>query len=181
MASNTIVTTHRLRLSPFTMADLSLLHDLHCDSEVNRFLASHETSATRTEAERHLTDYVTGQSRRGFSQWKVSLPDETFVGRAGFSVFAETSEVALSICLKSSYWGKGYASELADALVEWYFENTYYTHLIAFVAAGNAVARRMMESIGFRLRQRTTIDDMPFDCLQILSPALARRFATGMG
>ncbi|WP_349357640.1 GNAT family N-acetyltransferase [Stappia sp.] len=181
MAPTAILETRRLMLSAFTPGDLGDLYALHRDPDVNRFLASHEVIASRGDAERHLQDYISGQERRGFSQWKATLPEGVFVGRAGFSVYEETSEVALSICLKSDFWGKGYASELADALVGWYFDNTYFTHLIAFVASGNEPARRMMEGIGFRQRQRTVIDDAPFDCLQILSPALARRFATGMG
>lgn len=181
MPSKTILTTPRLALTTFSEDDLADLYALHCDPQVNRFLGSHEIIHTREDARRHLSDYVTGQERRGFSQWKASLDDGTFAGRGGFSVYPETSEVALSICLKSEFWGKGYASELADALVEWFFDTTYFTHLIAFVAAGNEPARRMMEANGFRQRQRMLIDDAAFDCLQILSPALAKRFASNAG
>ena len=49
------------------------------------------------------------------------------------------------------------------------------------MAAGNEPARRMMEANGFRQRQRMLIDDAAFDCLQILSPALAKRFASNAG
>lgn len=178
MAGRTILATERLRLDTFEDTDLSDLLTLHRDPSVNRFLASHEIIHTRTDAERHLADYITGQERRGFSQWKALLQGGEFIGRAGFSVFETTSEVALSICLGTAHWGKGYATELASALVDWYFRNTYYTHLIAFVAAGNTPGRRMMESIGFTLRQRMVLDDTAVDCLQILSPALTRRFAT---
>lgn len=174
MADNAILKTPRLRLSAFSDADAGDLHALHCDEGVNRFLASHEAIRTREDAEQRLRDYIEGQDHRGFSQWKATLHDGGFAGRAGFSVYPETSEVALSICLKPNFWGKGYASELAGALVPWFFENTYFTHLIAFVAAGNDPARRMVEGIGFSQRQRTVIDGNAFDCLQVLSPALAR-------
>lgn len=177
MVDTPILATDRMMLRTFNARDLDDLHALHADPDVNRHLGSHELIRNRADAQRHLTDYITGQERRGFSQWKVILHDGTFVGRAGFSVYPETSEVALSICLIARYWGRGYASELAAALVDWFFERTYFTHLIAFVASGNEPARRMMEGIGFRLRQRTRIDDDAFDCLQILSPALERRFA----
>ncbi|MHC5652725.1 GNAT family N-acetyltransferase [Stappia sp.] len=176
MANTTILQTERLRLSTFAETDLSDLVGLHRDPSVNRYLASHEIIHTSADAERHLADYITGQERRGFTQWKATLGDGSFVGRAGFSVYRETSEVALSVCLGAAHWGKGYASELASALVDWYFRNTYYTHLIAFVAAGNTPARRMMEGIGFKQRQRTVIEDGAVDCLQILSPSLAKRF-----
>lgn len=174
MADRTILETQRMQLTAFEEADTGDLLALHREESVNRFLASHEIIETREDAARHLEDYVQGQEHRGFSQWKALLADRTFAGRAGFSVYPETSEVALSICLKPAYWRQGYASELAAALVDWFFENTYFTHLIAFVAAGNDPARRMVEGIGFTLRQRTVIDDNAFDCLQVLSPALAR-------
>lgn len=174
MADTAILETPRLRLAAFTPADVGDLHTLHSDENVNRFLASHEAIRSREDAEQHLRDYIEGQDHRGFSQWKATLRDGGFAGRAGFSVFPETSEVALSICLKPQFWGKGYASELAGALVTWFFERTYFTHLIAFVAAGNDPARRMVESIGFSIRQRMVIDGNVFDCLQVLSPALAR-------
>lgn len=173
-AGSTILHTARMRLTTFSAADAGDLHALHRDEGVNRFLASHEIIETRDDAARQLEDYIEGQERRGFSQWKALLADGTFAGRAGFSVYPETSEVALSVCLKPAFWGKGYASELAAALVDWFFENTYFTHLIAFVAAGNDPARRMVEGIGFVQRQRMVIDGNAVDCLQVLSPALAR-------
>lgn len=178
MAGETILRTERLRLLTFAPEDLRDLVALHRDPSVNRFLASHEVIRDRADAALHLADYVDGQERRGFSLWKATLADGTFVGRAGFSVYRETSEVAISVCLGAAHWGRGYATELATALVPWYFRNTYYTHLIAFVAAGNQRGRRMMESIGFVLRDRMTLDGAAVDCLQSLSPDLARRFGT---
>ncbi|MBL6431336.1 MAG: GNAT family N-acetyltransferase [Alphaproteobacteria bacterium] len=180
MPSKAILTTPRLALTTFSGDDLADLYALHCDPQVNRFLGSHEIIHTREDARRHLSDYVTGQERRGFSQWKASLDDGTFAGRAGFSVYRDLGSGAQHLP-EVEFWGKGYASELADALVEWFFDTTYFTHLIAFVAAGNEPARRMMEANGFRQRQRMLIDDAAFDCLQILSPALAKRFASNAG
>lgn len=176
MITQVIIETDRLRLLPFEAADLALLEDLHGDPEVNRHLVPCDAVFSHTEAVRRLDAFLTNQDRYGFSQWKVVTRDGEFVGRAGFIVFEETSEIALSLCFATKHWGMGYASELVPALVDWFFENTYYSHLIAFVVAGNEPSRRVMEKAGFYGRQRVLVHGRPFDCLQVLAPAIARRF-----
>ncbi|MXN63564.1 GNAT family N-acetyltransferase [Stappia sp. GBMRC 2046] len=176
METPTIFETERLRVLGFSMSDLPLLKALHSDPEVNRHLVPGDEIQSDAEAAERLDNFIHKQERFGFGQWKVETLDGEFVGRAGFLVFEQTSEIALSICLGTKHWGQGYASELAPKLIDWFFENTYYTHLIAFVLAGNEPSRHVMEKAGFTCTKRVLIDGRPYDRLQVLAPAIARRY-----
>lgn len=176
MESQVILETSRLRVLPFENADLPLLEDLHSDPNVNRHLMPADAIYRRGDIAARLEQYRTNRSRYGFSQWKVEAHSGEFVGKAGFLVFKDTAEAVLSLCFATRHWGLGYASELVPELVDWFFDNTYYSHLIAFVGAGNEPSRRVMEKAGFKARQRVTIEGRAFDCLQVFSPSIAKRY-----
>jgi len=174
--SDVILQTERLTVHPFELTDGPLLRELHADPLVDRHLVPGDRIGPDEDVAARLAAYVEDQDHHGFSQWKLLDKNGAFVGRAGFTIFERTSEISLSICLKRSFRGLGFAAELVPNLTDWFFDNTYYTHLISFVAAGDATLRRTMEQKGYLLRERLVIDGSAFDCLQVLTPAIASRF-----
>jgi [ribosomal protein S5]-alanine N-acetyltransferase len=131
-----ILETPRLLLQSFTLEDLDNLLELHSDPEVNRYLLptgawSKEIITTK------LKRFIAHQETYGYSKLKVSLKNGTFVGRSGFEFWEETGETELGYSFKREYWGKGYATEAAHALVQWIFEITDLEYIIGFATEEN--------------------------------------------
>lgn len=176
---DTVLATRQLRAISFTQNDLPALQALHGDPEVNRFLDGDPSAWGPVRLAGRLVDYVTGHALQGFGMWKILTHDGRFVGRAGFQPFEETSEIEMEIVIAREHWGKGYARELAPSLVRWFFDNTYYSHLISFARSDHTRARRVLELAGMSFRERRRIRDMPRDIYQVLSPVMHRLVANG--
>jgi [ribosomal protein S5]-alanine N-acetyltransferase len=153
--------TPRLTLQPFTLEDLDNLTDLHADAEVNHYLSP--TGAWSREITKDkLERFIAHQETCGYSKMKVTLKNGTFIGRAGFLIYPKTGETELGYCFKREYWGKGYATEVSQALVKWIFETTELAHIIGFAAEENVASRNVLEKIGMTFTDVRLVKEIPF-------------------
>lgn len=157
-----VLVTERLAFHPFTDKDLPILVALHSDPDVMRFLSVDGQPWSMDELRQKLTRFVGEQASLGFSKWKVCLRrDETVIGRAGFSIFRETGEIELGFIFGRSAWGKGYATECAQGLLNWLFTTRLdIDQVIAFAQLGNLASRRVLEKIGMKADGTRSMDGM---------------------
>ncbi|HUQ59117.1 GNAT family N-acetyltransferase [Lentzea sp.] len=133
--------TERLTLSPLTESDVDSLLALHADPEVMRYLDP-------APVENHLGD--------GFH-----AAVEKATGRfAGWFEFAGTGVVELGYRLHREFWGRGYATEGATALIDRGFTVGGVRRVVATTMFVNAGSRRVMEKCGLR-HVRTFHVDFP--------------------
>ncbi len=103
-----------------------------------------DTLASRIEA--HFEQH-------SFGLWAVEVPNVTsFAGFIGLSVpcfeahFTPCVEIGWR--LAAEYWGLGYATEGARAVLALGFETLGIDEVVSFTAPGNLRSRRVMEKIG---------------------------------
>ncbi|MEP3280338.1 MAG: GNAT family N-acetyltransferase [Stappiaceae bacterium] len=168
--ANSVLSTERLYAEPFSKSDLPLLRDLHADPRVNQFLNPACARWDDAMLNDKLLHILRDQDRFGFSKWKLYTHDGQFVGRAGFSKFSPTSEIEIGFCLKVDHWGKGYASEIALGLKEWFFRETYFTHLIGYARADHPASRKIYDKLGMQYRETRVVGSWACDLFQVLSP-----------
>jgi len=174
-----VLTTDRLTLETFGAGDRDLIIELHSDPEVNRFIRHDPVAWTQEQAEAFLAGVIAGQQKHGFGKYKVTTHDGTFVGRAGFAPLEETSEIELGYSFKKSAWGQGYATEAARALLDWFFDRTYFSHAIGFARTDHAASRRVLQKAGMDYRETRRLKDMPCDVFQKFSPSMQSLVANG--
>lgn len=152
MTISPVLETARLVFHRFTREDIGLLAELHSDPEVQRFLGGEwSPSMTRKTLERLVRD----DEEVGYSKWKAYLRDGTFVGRAGIQPFPREGpdrgrENELGYAFKKAFWGQGFATEAAIALVDWFFTNTAHDHLLAMTTVNNHTSKKVLQKIGMR-------------------------------
>ncbi|WP_346894343.1 GNAT family N-acetyltransferase [uncultured Roseibium sp.] len=163
-----------VRLVPFSRSDLSLVQDLHCNAGLDRTSSPDPAVRTAEDAERFLAEAEKSRDRHGFSRWKVLSAEGRFLGWAGFAAFEETSEIELSYCFTEAALSKdpGLPSRMCRALADWFFDNTYFSHLVAMVRTDNKAARECLLETGFAYRESRRIAGYPCDVFQMLSPAM---------
>src|SRR5439155_7806720 len=71
----------------------------------------------------------------------------TFVDRCG--IHRWRGEVELGYIVRSEYWGRGLATEMATAVAEHASTALGLRELVAFTRATNTASRRVMEKVGF--------------------------------
>jgi ribosomal-protein-alanine N-acetyltransferase len=72
------------------------------------------------------------------------------VGACGFHFEAEGPEFELAYHFKPGHWGRGFATEAAQACVLYASETLHATKVIASVKTGNAESLRVLEKVGFK-------------------------------
>ena len=160
---NIVCETSRLILRHFTRDDLAPLAAMHLDVEVTRFIGGVKTlEQTRERLEQWLAEY----QRYGFSKWAVVLRGgEELIGRCGLSPeqIDGVDEWELGWTFARAYWGKGYATEAAEAAMEYSFRVLGHRRLISLIRLGNVASVRVAEKIGMNYERRVQWNGMPAD------------------
>jgi RimJ/RimL family protein N-acetyltransferase len=102
---------------------------------------------TRSEVQDLVQDYLDAQRLSGWTKWRLADQDGELLGRAGFGGDDSIRGIAYSI--RRSHWGRGLATEVAQALVEWHLANAPGLRLRGVVAVGNDASVRVLEKTGF--------------------------------
>ena len=156
-----ILGTPRLVAVMWEPDDAGLIHELHSTIETTRYLSG-AAPWSREKAEERLRNWFGEQERDGATKYKIlSRDDGRFIGSAGFSLLGgERQDFELGYSLRFQEWGKGYATEIAGELAEWFFERNFAQQFIAFTHPDNAASQHVLTKIGMRSRMPMIIDGL---------------------
>jgi RimJ/RimL family protein N-acetyltransferase len=79
----------------------------------------------------------------------ITLPDDTIIGGCGVGVLSGT-DPEIGYWLGVPYWGNGYATEAAHAVVDHAFADLGYERLESGARVSNPASRRVLEKCGFQ-------------------------------
>jgi RimJ/RimL family protein N-acetyltransferase len=164
MSSGPTICTQRLALRLWRDEDLAAFAALNADPRVMEFfpkpLDRAESDALAARIRENLT-------RRGFGLWAVEVPGVAdFIGFVGLSVpqfeahFTPCVEIGWRLAYE--YWGAGYATEAALAVLDFGFERLALDEVVSFTTSANRRSRGVMERIGMT---RTPADDFDHPAL----------------
>ena len=145
------ILTDRLAMRPYEAGDLAELHEvLYGDPEAMALLGgARDLAGTRASIERSMLQHEVG----GYSFWPV-IERETglLVGEAGlFPLTPGGPDVALGYAFGRAYWGRGYATEAARAVLAEAFGALGLGHVVAITREANAGSRKVLNKLGFRM------------------------------
>jgi RimJ/RimL family protein N-acetyltransferase len=131
--------TARLSLRPIALDDVDLLVELDSDAEVMRFLSGRPSS--REEVETTVREHL---------GWRWIAADRAtgeFVGWFGL-VPGDAGNYEIGYRLVRRWWGRGLASEGAQALIDAAFSTLRASRVTAQTMAVNRRSRLLMERCG---------------------------------
>lgn len=146
------VSTERLRLRPWRDDDLEPFAALNADAAVMEFMpACLERSDSDALAARIRAHF----ERHGFGAWAVEVPGNApFIGFVGLSVPAFEAHftpcVEIGWRLAREHWGRGYATEAAQAALAHGFGPLGLGEIVSFTVPANLRSRAVMERLGMR-------------------------------
>jgi RimJ/RimL family protein N-acetyltransferase len=82
----------------------------------------------------------------------AELRSTRIVGAASYGVTGLGSGMEMTLWIGEPYWGRGYATEAAHALIDQAFADTSIETLWCAIRVTNARARRVIEKCGFQYR-----------------------------
>jgi [ribosomal protein S5]-alanine N-acetyltransferase len=151
------IETDRLRLVPLQVGDLDKLVDLHADPEVMRSSRGVGEGLTRGESAEWLEHTLSTREKPWHQTFRVeNRADHCFIGRCGLRPDEASDQTELAFSFVRRAWGKGYATEAVQALVEWGVGKGL-VRLVACVLDHNVGSQRVLDKIGLkRVGQRST-------------------------
>jgi RimJ/RimL family protein N-acetyltransferase len=108
--------------------------------------------ANRTASDAWIEGMRRLRDEHGLGYWAVELPGQaSLIGAIGLSrirhlPFAPAIEIGWR--LAHAYWGRGYATEAARAVLDDGFGRLGLAEIVAFTVPGNGASRRVMERLG---------------------------------
>ncbi|MDB5234219.1 MAG: family acetyltransferase [Hymenobacter sp.] len=173
--------TERLRLRPFTEADVAGMFALDSDPAVHRYLGGigghMVTDPTQSAAiiARVQSEYPTATLGR----WAVLLrATDEFMGWAGLKLVpgpinGQRDFYDLGYRFRPQFWGQGYGYEAAQAWLNYGFEALKLPRICAYADADNAGSRRILEKVG--LQPGNEFDESGTRCVwyEAANPGLA--------
>jgi RimJ/RimL family protein N-acetyltransferase len=150
MQSEPQILTDRLVLRRWRPEDRVPFAALNADPVVMEHFPS---TLTRTESEAGVDRIEVHFAKHSFGLFAAEIPGITpFAGFIGLSIPAFQAHftpcVEIGWRLAREYWGKGYATEGARAVLQFGFERLGLAEIVSFTTAGNMRSRRVMEKIG---------------------------------
>lgn len=141
------ISTERARLRQFTPHDLDDLARIFSKPGVMRYLGLHGTPLPREETETILLSMIAHWKRRGFGRWAVeSVEDGRLIGSAGLRSYGEQAE--LVYLLDEPFWGRGLATEVARACLDFAFRVARLDLVVAFIRPDNLASSRVVKKLG---------------------------------
>lgn len=141
-----IIETKRLILREFSSEDAQFMYDLNLDSEVMKYTGDLPFSSIK-ESQDFLENY-SDYKKNGFGRWVVCLKEtDEPIGWCGLKL-NEENIVDLGFRFFKKHWGKGYATESAQACLDFGFQTLDISEIIGRAATENGASVRVLEKLG---------------------------------
>ncbi len=167
-----VLSTVRLNIRPFVEGDAPAMAEVLGDAEVMRF--SDSGPLNQVQVSDWLGEQVKAYSLSpDFGRWAISATEsERAIGYIGLTQDegrTAAREAELGFRLARRGWGKGYATEAAQAVVEAVFRAGRVDRLIGIVDPHNSASVRVLQKLGMSYARPITFEGYDYpDHLYVL-------------
>ena len=165
-----ILSTNRLFLRPVVGSDAPALFEARGDAEVMRYWDWPGQQSVEA-VEQVIAKHIPELAEETTLWWVAALsPDGPAIGECDLSeIDRHHSRGEVGFLFARRHWGKGYAGEAMERVIDYGFGDLELERLWARCHEGNAASVRLLEKLGFiyegRLRSHIVRDDARRDCL----------------
>lgn len=172
------IETERLLLRGPTFADIDTWAAFLADPDVLRYLPKRAiTPHERAQSTLNAINLGWQQQPVNDIGWIITLKsDGQLIGWCGAGTAEGSNEAELVYSLGKPYWGQGFATEAARALVRFAFERTGWDRIVAAILPENVASRRVLEHLGFVYEKDVNYYEMSGDTTMELDSPIVPYF-----
>ncbi len=143
------ITTERLRLRVYREDDVEQIHAVLYGDPAVRQLTGGVSTVDETQA--IIAHYIDLHERLGYSYWAVEERGSgQIVGEAGLKPLDDVGpDVEIGYAFAEACWGRGYATEAAEAIRDEAFGPLGFERIFATAREANAGSRNVLDKLGF--------------------------------
>jgi ribosomal-protein-alanine N-acetyltransferase len=147
--------TDRLILRPIANSDLAALHEFWNDPDVRRYLWDDQHLSRESVAEIvAASETCFAELGSGFFAIEVATNPGVLVGFCGHRRFEGGGEVELLYGILPDFWGEGYVTEAAVAVLRYGFDQCAMDRVIAAADTPNQRSVRVLQRLGMVFEER---------------------------
>ncbi len=149
MAKQPELTTERLLLRPFALADAPIVQQLAGDEAI-----ASTTGTIPHPYEDGMAEEWIGTHPKAFEEgegvvFAITLrEDKTLIGAIGLTIEGDHERAGMGYWIGKPYWGNGYCTEAARAVLNYGFAELGLNRIYATHFSRNPASGRVMEKIG---------------------------------
>jgi len=146
---NILLETERLRLRVICSNDLNRILQLDGDPQVMRFIGEGKPR-TLEDVEKKMEKMLRYcEEHPGLGTWLIETKNRNFIGSACLKHLDDTDEIEMGYYFLEAYWGRGYATEVVNALVEYGQKELRLPKIVATTHPENQASIHVLEKCGF--------------------------------
>lgn len=155
-----VIKTTRLQLKPCQLEDIIQVHQLWTKEQIRYYLFDNRIIAI-DEAQTFITESLCNFQQYGYGLWLVFLRETNNL--AGFAGFLSTEEAIPSLIygIAPDFWGNGYGTESASAVLCYALEKLKFPKVIADVDEPNLASVRVLQKLGMKQTRRAVVQGNP--------------------
>ncbi len=139
--------TPRLILRRFAESDTDAIFAMRRDAEIMRFIRAPQTNREETLSWLRLVSSKWEEEKIGFCAVIEKAANE-MIGWCGLWKLKETSEVEVGYAIARKHWKKGFASEAAEAFLQYGFDELNLKEIVAVAHPENQASQSVMKRLG---------------------------------
>lgn len=155
-----LLQTTRCILYKIEENDFDGVNRLYTNEEVRKYLGG---TVDPDIIKEHFQQIVTSPAAGTYFVARMK-DTNAFIGLLSLDIHHDRISTEISYQLLPDWWGKGYARECVEAVIDFAFHDLQLTELVAETQAANLPSCRLLEKIGFQAVERL----VRFDAEQIL-------------
>ncbi|HJP64902.1 MAG TPA: GNAT family N-acetyltransferase [Actinomycetota bacterium] len=153
------ISTERLLLRHFRADDLGPHREAVDDDPA---VTWHHKRWSLAESLRRWAERLEQWERGGFGMWIVEeRATGAVIGHCGLQPMDDSDDVELGYYLGRSSWGRGYATECAEASLRFGFERVKLPRIVAVTRVRNTASQHVLEKLGMTFEGKATAYGFP--------------------
>ena len=162
----TMLATARLILRDLQESDLPTLIAMNQDPEVMQYFPKPYSQAESLRLYQGIQDEVKAY---GYSLWAVEeKSSQEFIGLVGLHhsdlrIFAGKEAVEIGWRLRKEFWNRGYATEAAQACLDFAFQQAGLSEVYSFTSLLNLPSQKIMQKLGMEFVKEFDNEKVPVD------------------
>lgn len=159
-----LLETDRLRIRDWRIEDAEAAHRIYGDPEVMRYVGSGVPNDSIEKTRLGLRRAIARDANQPLGFWAAELKDSgELIGGALLKYLPDHSDVEVGYHLGQQWWGQGYATEIAQALVRYGFETVGLEKIVGVTYPENIASQRVLEKAGLIHMGESLYVDIPVE------------------
>lgn len=150
------MTSARIGFSKWKDTDLNLATQLWGDAGVTQYICASGKFTDQDITDRLMTE-IANEEKNHIQYWPIfELSSGELIGCCGIRPFkSEILSYEIGFHLREKYWGKGYASEAANKVIDYSFTTLKVRKLFAGHHPENQASQKLLAKLGFRFIEKS--------------------------